>query len=361
MRVFLLLGLFLAFFCTALWAGEPLRVGVILPLTGYNDFLGERCRKAIEMSMEDLPANQRAQLKLFWEDDRAVLKDSVLAAQRLCSQEKVDVLISYGAGTLKVIAPIAKQHDVVHLNTSVNRQFADGENNFSFWGRPENASKLIVDQLKQEGKKTVAVLYAQTDPSILHTQAFIKAVQNAGLTIVAEEKFNPGERDFRIALLKLNEKKPDIIYVFAWFPEIEIILRQARQTGITTPFTGIESFNYIQDLSLVEGLWYTTGTCPSADFQKRYAQRYHINGNFCESQFYDFIQILGELSVSSPEKRLTRPQIAAWLKKIHNRPGASGIINVLPSGEIMLPSLLAEFKNGQRIEIKKYPMPQPLP
>jgi branched-chain amino acid transport system substrate-binding protein len=337
------------FLTTFIFAQEPLRVGVILPLTGFNDFLGERCRKAIQMSLEDLPKEKRERLKLFWEDDRAVLKDSVLAANRLCDLEKVDVLVSWGAGTLRVIAPVAKRHDIIHINASVARNFADGQNNFSFWGRPENGAKLVVNKLKAEGKKRISVLYAETDPSIRHTKAFTEEANKQGLEVIEEQKFIPGERDFRITLLRLDEKKPDAMFVFAWLPEIEIILRQMKQTGIKTPITSIEGLNFVQDRSLIEGVWYATGTSPTAEFQTRYEEKYKIGGDFCESEFYDIIQLLAEIKDQFPNKKPSRTEIAEALKKIKDRPSASGQITVDPSGEILVTSQVITIKEGKAI------------
>lgn len=338
---------------TSLFGVEPLRVGVILPLTGFNDFLGERCRKAIEMSLEDLPKEKRERMKLYWEDDRAMLKDSLLAANRLCDLENVDVLVTFASGAMKVIAPVAKSKDVVQISVAISNDLADGEHNFNIWGRPINSARLIADRLAAEGKKTVSIIRVQSDPGIRHEMALTQALEERGLKVLDVQKFNAGERDFRVMLIRLEEKKPDAIFIFAWQPEIEIILRQMKQLEIKTHVTSNEGFNFVQDRKLIEGVWYATGSNPSEDFVRRYQEKFKINGDFCESQFYDIIQILAEIKERYPDKNPTRKEIADALKLIKDRPSASGLLTVDKSGEIMIPSQIVTIKDGKAVRTEK--------
>jgi branched-chain amino acid transport system substrate-binding protein len=56
--------------------------------------------------------------------------------------------------------------------------------------------------------------------------------------IVYYDGITPGESDYTVPLTKLRETNPDIFYFTGYFPEAGLIIRQARNIGITCPFVG---------------------------------------------------------------------------------------------------------------------------
>jgi branched-chain amino acid transport system substrate-binding protein len=331
----------------AIFAAEPLRIGVILPLSGNMDYIGQQCRQALQMSYEDIPVAERSRYQLFFEDDQADLKQSILAARRLIDTRRVDILMTFGAGTMKVIAPIALQKDIVHLNLSISHDLADGRNNFTFWGRSSDGAPLVVRQLLAEGKKRVAVLNVKTDPSMRQTNAFIAEAEKNEIQIVAHESFNPDERDFRVILLKLKEAHPDAIFVYSWTPGIDIIASQMRQLGLKIPVTSIESLMFVEDKSLINGSWFATASFPTQKFSERFERRYGHPAKFAESNFYDYLQFISVVCKQYSDRKPTRAEIARGLLAIKDRASATGVISINEKGQIVVPTHLVKIVDGK--------------
>lgn len=343
---------FLIALANAAFALEPIKIGVILPLTGNNAYVGERFQKAVQMSYDELPAAKRSRYQLVFEDDQGLLKMDLLAARRLTELEKVDVLVSFAPGAFKVIAPIATQKDIIQLGVSLSHELADAKNNFTFWGRPSDCAELVIQRLQAENRKKIALLYVHNDPGVRQTEAFQNAAEKAGLTIAAKEHFPPGERDFRANLLKITASQPDVIFLFGWMPEIDILLRQMKQLDMKTPVTTIESFNFLENRSLIEGVWYATSANPTSEFQARFQKRYQLPGDWFESSFYDSIQLIYEACEKYPDGKPTRQEIAGALLTIKDRPSASGILTMNPQGQMIIPSHIVKMTDGQAVRQK---------
>jgi branched-chain amino acid transport system substrate-binding protein len=61
----------------------------------------------------------------------------------------------------------------------------------------------------------------------------------AGKTqIVYFDAITPKEKDFSAVVTKLRETKPDVWYFTGYYPEAGLLIRQARDAGLTCPFVG---------------------------------------------------------------------------------------------------------------------------
>jgi ABC-type branched-subunit amino acid transport system substrate-binding protein len=69
-------------------------------------------------------------------------------------------------------------------------------------------------------------------------------------------RFNGDVRDFRLDIAQMHAAGTDLYVIRMFEPQINIFIRQLREAGITTPITSIESFNWMEDRSMVEGYWY---------------------------------------------------------------------------------------------------------
>jgi branched-chain amino acid transport system substrate-binding protein len=63
-----------------------------------------------------------------------------------------------------------------------------------------------------------------------------------GGTIVKEQNYSSGDTDFRAQLTAIRAVKPDAIYIPGYYPEVSLILKQARQIGLTMPGLGCDGW-----------------------------------------------------------------------------------------------------------------------
>jgi branched-chain amino acid transport system substrate-binding protein len=68
--------------------------------------------------------------------------------------------------------------------------------------------------------------------------AFTAALQKRGVTPVADQVVTTDQKDFSAALTSIRQKNPKLIFLGAEEVESGLIVKQARDLGITAPFAG---------------------------------------------------------------------------------------------------------------------------
>jgi branched-chain amino acid transport system substrate-binding protein len=72
--------------------------------------------------------------------------------------------------------------------------------------------------------------------------SFVKLTGDAN-AVVAVSDYNTGDQDFNAQLTNIMKSKPDVIFAPGNFTESALIIKQARQLGIKTPFLGGDTWD----------------------------------------------------------------------------------------------------------------------
>jgi branched-chain amino acid transport system substrate-binding protein len=104
------------------------------------------------------------------------------------------------------------------------------------------------------GFKTVYVI---TDDFIDYTKSlskyFIVRFEELGGTVVFEDTYTQGQADVsaQLARIKALPEKPDFIYISSYMPDLALMIRTLRESGVTQPVVGGDAYD---DPSLFEAL-----------------------------------------------------------------------------------------------------------
>ncbi len=74
-------------------------------------------------------------------------------------------------------------------------------------------------------------------------EQFISTFEGAGGTIVAEEAYNTGDRDFRAQLGTLAAAEPEFLYIPGYYQEVAPLIKQAREAGMEMPMGGPDGWD----------------------------------------------------------------------------------------------------------------------
>ena len=89
---------------------------------------------------------------------------------------------------------------------------------------------------------------------------FEKPFTADGGTIVAEQKYSGGDKDFKAQLTAIKAANPEAIFVPGYYTEAALIALQARQLGITVPLFGGDGWESPELLQIggaaLEGLFF---------------------------------------------------------------------------------------------------------
>jgi branched-chain amino acid transport system substrate-binding protein len=116
------------------------------------------------------------------------------------------------------------------------------------------------------------------------SESFESSFQTMGGVIVGKENHTLIDNDFSAILEKIRAIKPDVVYLPDYYNVVNLMMKQAKEKGITVPFLGGDAWDsYDLDVRAADGGYYTDHYDPSDPrpevqiFQKAYGDRYRDN------------------------------------------------------------------------------------
>ncbi|MBI3336091.1 ABC transporter substrate-binding protein [Candidatus Peregrinibacteria bacterium] len=219
--------------------GEPIRIGVISPLTGPAATYGEPAARATELAakeINDAGGILGRPIELIVEDGKCEGKDAASAASKLIHTDHVKIILGGHCSTESLtIAPIANENKVLQLATLTASDDYTNAGDYSFRNYPASSVRDIpLGKVAYErGIRTVASIYEQKDYPLSTYRAFKKGFEDAGGEIILDQYFVPAEKDFRSYLTKIKNTNADAIYFAPQAPEEAILfLRQLNELGM---------------------------------------------------------------------------------------------------------------------------------
>lgn len=330
-------------------------IGATLPLTGDVAMLGQNSKKSIELAIENLD-NTKYNYKVVFEDDAFKPQTSANTANKLISVNKVDVLLSFGSPVGNTVSPITEKQKVPHINFfASDTNVAKGDYNFLHYTPPYKDSEVFISELIKRGIKNVAFFGQQDNPGVgAIISAFEKDIKDTDIKVLANQKFNTGTRDFRTQISSVKNLNPDIYVLEASSPELEILTKQLRDAGITTPVTTMEAFEFSSELSLFEGMWYVNAADPQQWFVDMFTNKYSEGPKFGAANGYDAVNLIVKAVEKSGNGKTvpTRDEIKDALASIKGFDGALGKnLSIDKDGIVISGAVVRMIKDGKPVTV----------
>jgi branched-chain amino acid transport system substrate-binding protein len=228
----------------------PIQIALQAPITGDYAYEGQMAKQSVEVATELINKAGGVlgrQIAVTVVDDGSNPKDSAIAAQKAVSMKVVAVIGSYGSSVTQPAADIYEKNKMVSVGygcTAVGLTM-DKQRTYFFrtCGR-DDAQGLFFAKYAVEtmGAKRIAIMHDNSTFAKGVAEEAKKALQpylDAKKTeIVYYDAITPGEKDFSAAVTKLRDTKPDVWYFTGYYPEAGLLIRQARDAGLTCPFIG---------------------------------------------------------------------------------------------------------------------------
>jgi len=216
----------------------PIKVGVLLPLTGEAAVYGEPLRNVLGLAADEINMSggvNGRMLELIVEDAKCSGKDSASAAQKLINVDGVEVIIGGFCSSESLAAvPVAEAAKVALLSPGSSSPDLTGKSPYFFRNYPSDATQgavLAEIAFTDKGWKKVAFIQEQLDYPLGIYKAFNAKFTELGGAAVKEE-FASETTDFKTALAKLRAEKPDALFIATQAPAAsERILKQLRDIG----------------------------------------------------------------------------------------------------------------------------------
>jgi ABC-type branched-subunit amino acid transport system substrate-binding protein len=247
-----------------------IKIGAIATTSGPVGLLGQSFLKAIQLAKEDLE-NPRQQYDLVTEEIQSPDRAGP-AIQKLVEKDKVDALIVGLSISGQIVKPYATAAKIpLFCICSVS---GVGDELYTFTTMPlaEDEATQWVAEAMRRGIKRIARL-TQDYPSIdNHVRALKAEVAKAGIEFVYEERFAAAATDFGPSIATAKKASPDVYFVEAFNPALDILGRQLNEASVTSK-ASIVAFSLSERPDLFEGGWYTDSYV-SPRFKERLDERY---------------------------------------------------------------------------------------
>jgi branched-chain amino acid transport system substrate-binding protein len=227
----------------AVSAQEPIRIGVVQPLTGPVAFDGTIYVNTVKMLVDDLNARggiNGRKVEAVVEDGACNPAQSVNAAEKLVTRDKVVALIgAFCSTSTAAMMEVARKHKIPHI-TGVSSAAMLTEQNNPYFFRALATTAMLGDAFGGElpaavkGKR-FAFLVIADDWGRTMVASYPKSLEKAGGTIVATEYFQPSELQFLSHITKIKASNPDAVILAANTQHAVALTKQMREMGVNVP------------------------------------------------------------------------------------------------------------------------------
>jgi branched-chain amino acid transport system substrate-binding protein len=222
----------------------PIKIAVVDAQSGQLSSLGKWEHKGVKLAVDEWNAKggvngRKIQLAVF--DDQGDPTVGTNLARKIDSQGYIAMLGTAESAVTIAMAPSLRQAEIPNIASGQSPGMVALKSPFLFLNGPtsttydETLAKYVVDQKKM---KKIAMISNNGSYGKGEHDAFLKALGDRGLKPVADEVVTTDQKDFSAQLTKIRQRSPEVIFLGAEEVESGLIVKQARDLGITVPFAG---------------------------------------------------------------------------------------------------------------------------
>jgi branched-chain amino acid transport system substrate-binding protein len=179
-------------------------------------------------------------IELISSDDRSDTETVVRTYEKLMGSDKVDlVLPPWGSNANFAVAPLANRFGYPFLApTALSRRLVEMKLPYFFLllQQPKSMCEALVDMLKANGAKSLAVIYVDDLFGLENYAALKVALQGSGISLIEDKSYPGGVKDLSPVLRSIKDKNPDAFVGFTYPPDTILASRQAKEIGFNPKF-----------------------------------------------------------------------------------------------------------------------------
>jgi branched-chain amino acid transport system substrate-binding protein len=206
-------------------AAEPILAGVSGPLTGPNAQYGAQWKRGFDLALDEINGaggvNGRPVAYVF-EDSQA-------------DPRIIMELGDFASPASMAASPIYQRAKLTQFGfTNSHPDFTKG-GDYMWSSSPSQADEqplLAAFAVRRLGVQRPGVLYLNTDWGRASKDVVVKAATEIGAKVVGTEGYLPTDQDFRSALVRLRDAKPDGLILLSYYADAALIARQVRDLGL---------------------------------------------------------------------------------------------------------------------------------
>lgn len=341
-----------------------IKVGEYASLTGKDATFGQSSHKGIVMAFEEINAAGGVlgkKLELISEDNQSKAGESATVVKKLLARNKVVALLGeVSSGRSLEAAPIALDAKIPMIAPAATNPKVTETGDYIFrvcFIDPFQGTVMAKFAQNDLKARKVAIISSVSNAySVGLAKFFHETFTSSGGTVAIEQKYSEGDKDFRAQLTAVKAAGVDAVFVPGYYTESALIVRQARDLGITVPFIGGDGWESDKLLEIggnaLNGCFYSTHFSPEnndpnvAKFVQKFKARWNNETpDAFASLGYDAAYVL----VDAIKRAGTTdgPQLRDALAATKNFAGASGVTTIDQNRNATKGATIIAIKDGK--------------
>jgi branched-chain amino acid transport system substrate-binding protein len=329
-------------------AADPIKVGMVAPLTGPGAESGRFQTQGAKLAADEVNKAGGVlgrPLELVIEDDQTTNPGVVLAFSKLAGNAEFAAFLGPIRSTqIHAMAPDALKLGKPVLIGGTDPALTHMGNPWFFRFRPHDvySARVIADYgAKTLGKKKWAIVHSTDAFGTNGMKNLVESLKGMGIEPVLVQGYPNNSQDFTPVALAVKQSGADVMGTYMTFePDQGIFAKQLRQLGVSLTWVGSPTTATTTARKLAGAALY--GSYAVADFNKdssdaakafaaRYEAAYKSEPDVFSSWTYDAVQVLargiGHAKSTEPDK------IRQAILAIKGYDGAEGVYNFDANGD----------------------------
>ena len=331
---------------------EPLKVGALLAVTGPASFLGAPEARTLEMLVEDLNAKggiDGRKIQLVVKDTGGDPAKAVSFAKQLMEEEKVFAIVGPAtSGETLAVKPIVEEGKTLLLSCAAAEVIVNPIAPHVFKVAPKDgyAAEMIFRRMKKMGIKRIGFLSSNTGFGKAGKDQVEKLAPAHGIEIAVSDVYDKAATDLTAEVTKLKAANVQAILNWSIEPAQSIVIKNARQVGLTVPIFQSHGFANVQYAraagAAAEGVMFPASRIVVADalpakhpqkavvtaYKQAYEARYKEDVSTFGGHAWDALMILVQ---AVKQAGLDGEKVRATIEGTKGFVGTAGVFNLAPA------------------------------
>jgi branched-chain amino acid transport system substrate-binding protein len=349
-------------------AADPIRIGMVVPMTGAIAESGRYGIQGAKLAIEEINKAGGVlgrPLELVTEDDQSANPTTILAFNKITGDKDIVAVLGPTRSTqIQAIAPAVLKAGIPVMIGGTDPALTHAGNPWLFRFRPNDSYtvRVMADFGSNVlGRKKWAVVHATDAFGTSAKTLFIANLKQQGLEPVMVEGQPNNSPDYTAVALKVKQSGADVMATFITYEQdLAIFAKQLRQLGVDLAWVGSPSITTTTARNLAGPALHGTyavadffaGANPQAKvFAATYQAAYKSPADFFGSWPYDAIHVLAKAIEAA---KSTEPQkLRAALLAVKGYAGVEGTYNFDPNGDGLHGYNILKNDNGSLVMEKR--------
>ena len=252
-----------------LQAGDTVKIALTGPFSGGSAPMGTSARDGSKLAIAEINAaggiqvgGKKMKIEIIERDDEAKNERGALIAQELAAMSDLSGVIGtvntgvcmagdkhlQEKGVTKIICPAAGSASMTQWSKAGVKDLSI----FRFAAHDGIQAAMVVEEAINRKFTKVAVVFDSTNYGVSGRDDMLDQIKKQGnkLTVVAQEKFNIGDKDMTAQLLRAKSAGAEAILIWGIGPELAAISNGEAKIGMKAPLIGgwtLSMSNYIDN------------------------------------------------------------------------------------------------------------------